>query len=111
MTTAVPKPAMLPYWNMIKDTSNEVKMNLITLLSVSLESSVHNSKADKEALLMESFGSWETDEDEYSTEELCADVKKMMNGKDFINMRNISQEFELQKSLGETISIKGESKY
>lgn len=40
---------------------------------------------DKERILLESFGAWEDSEDDYPTESLYADVKKMMNGEDFIN--------------------------
>lgn len=43
------------------------------------------SQKDKEQLLMDCYGAWGDDEDAYTTEDLCADVKKMMNGNDFVN--------------------------
>lgn len=37
MNVVSPTPAAAPYWDFIKDSSDEVKLNLITLLSMSIE--------------------------------------------------------------------------
>ena len=37
MPVLTPMPATAPYWNFIKDSPDEVKLNLITLLSMSIE--------------------------------------------------------------------------
>lgn len=37
MPVLTPMPATVPYWNFIKDSPDEVKLNLITLLSMSIE--------------------------------------------------------------------------
>lgn len=37
MHVLTPTPAAAPYWDFVKDSSDEVKLNLITLLSMSIE--------------------------------------------------------------------------
>lgn len=48
MTTTRPIPAAARYWDIIKDSSNEVKLNLITLLSASLQEDLKEEKSEDE---------------------------------------------------------------
>lgn len=48
MTTTRPLPAAARYWDMIKDSSNEVKLNLITLLSASLQENLNEGMFEDE---------------------------------------------------------------
>ncbi|GEM_PF-4614039 len=65
MPAITPMPATVPYWNFIKDTSDEVKLNLITLLSMSIEQHrLHNNVEEGKAL------------EPYSIEELQEQIAK-----------------------------------
>lgn len=69
MNTTIPLPAAVPYWNMIKNSSREVKESLLNMLYVSLtEENSRTSKNDVKLL----SGTWE---DSRTTEEIIADLR------------------------------------
>jgi len=82
MTTTAP---INMYWNFIKDLEVPAKLELIKRLTDSLANSFIVPKA-KEHTLDKCFGAWATDENEYSTEQLIADIDNVCADKnDFIN--------------------------
>lgn len=65
------------YWNLLKDTSAEIKIHLITLLSQSLSIDSEKSQAKSEmirtkAFLDEFYGAWNGNE---SAEEIMATIR------------------------------------
>ncbi len=74
MTTTAP---INKYWNFIKDLEAPAKLELIKRLTDSLANTFVVPKTTKEQTLEKCFGSWATDENEYSTEELIADINEV----------------------------------
>lgn len=67
--TTMPLPTAIPYWNMIKDSSKEVKETLLNMLYISLTEENKAVVAKDEALLS---GTWK---DSRSAEEQIADLR------------------------------------
>lgn len=60
MLNVVPLPKTIPYWDKVKDSPNDVRMNLIELLYSSLMSDI-KEKADKENVIEKLAGAWSDD--------------------------------------------------
>ena len=70
-----PSPTSAKYWSVLKDLSNSVKLELITLLSSSIANSV--SEASNEKGWTKSFaGRWE---DDRTAEEVIEDIRNSRN--------------------------------
>lgn len=70
-----PSPTSAKYWSVLKDLSNSVKLELITLLSSSIAKSV--SEASNEKGWTKSFaGRWE---DDRTAEEVIEDIRNSRN--------------------------------
>ena len=70
-----PSPTSAKYWSVLKDLSNSVKLELITLLSSSIANSV--SEASNEKGWTKSFaGHWE---DDRTAEEVIEDIRNSRN--------------------------------
>lgn len=70
-----PSPTSAKYWSVLKDLSNSVKLELITLLSSSVANSV--SEASNEKGWTKSFaGRWE---DDRTAEEVIEDIRNSRN--------------------------------
>lgn len=70
-----PSPTSAKYWSVLKDLSNSVKLELITLLSNSVANSV--SGASNEKGWTKSFaGRWE---DDRTAEEVIEDIRNSRN--------------------------------
>lgn len=68
------------YWNLIKDVSDEIKLELITLLSQSLLSrrskSENSDKVKTKEFLNRFYGAWQGDENADSLIEIIRDGRK-----------------------------------
>ena len=72
---ATPSPASAKYWSELKDLSNSVKLELITLLSSSVANSV--SEPSSEKWWTKSFaGRWQ---DDRTAEEIIEDIRSSRN--------------------------------
>ena len=70
-----PSPTSAKYWSVLKDLSNSVKLELITLLSSSIANSV--SETSNEKGWTKSFaGRWE---DDRTAEEVIEDIRNSRN--------------------------------
>ncbi|MBR1519999.1 MAG: hypothetical protein IJ635_02015 [Bacteroidaceae bacterium] len=92
MHVATPMPAAIPYWNFIKDSSNEVKLNLITLLSMSIEEELSHSdtedgKALKPYTLEELRGMIAKSEQEYAMGEYYSQEEAHQQMNQFVQQR------------------------
>lgn len=66
---SIPQPSAVPYWNMIKDSSREVKETLLNMLYISLDEESINVEDNGVNFLS---GTWE---DNRSSEEIIADIR------------------------------------
>ena len=81
MNTTIPLPAAVPYWNIIKNSSREVKESLLNMLYVSLVED--NSRASRNNIKLLS-GTWE---DDRTTDEIVADMRaSRTSNKDICNL-------------------------
>lgn len=81
MNTTIPLPAAVPYWNMIKNSSREVKESLLNMLYVSLTEENRRTSVNNVKLLS---GTWE---DSRTTEEIVADLRaSRTSNKDICNL-------------------------
>lgn len=68
-TQYVPQPSAMAYWNLIKDSSVEVKQTLLNMLYISLKEDNTTNDSTEMSLLS---GTWK---DERSTEDIIADIR------------------------------------
>lgn len=61
MNDVVPIPAAKKYWNLIKNSSNEVKLNLIELIYISLRKGPKITAEDCDDVLDKISSSWPDD--------------------------------------------------
>jgi hypothetical protein len=74
---ATPSPVSAKYWSELKDLSDNVKLELITLLSSSMTRSEKEKKADADKGWTEKFaGKWQ---DDRTSEEIIEDIRASRN--------------------------------